>query len=136
MTITVDRTLELLEAEVTELGADFIYERPKGSRICLYVLNGQPSCLIARVLAKMGVPLEVLELMDQDGRTGRYDTGANCDSMINVADDFNITRAAAHLMLKAQQDQDNSYAYGDVLSAATAAANYFKQQYSEGVAVK
>jgi hypothetical protein len=62
---TVERVLDVMAEVVAEYGEDHVYQPPDLDYYkCLYVHHGRPSCLLAHVLARLGVPLEVLAGME------------------------------------------------------------------------
>jgi hypothetical protein len=51
--------LRALKAVVAEAGDDFVYQQgPSGE--CYYVVNDQPSCIAAKVLHRLGIPVDLL----------------------------------------------------------------------------
>lgn len=69
ITITKVSALEGLKALVEEYGEDFVYEQntDEDALSCAYVRGGEPSCMIGKFLAAVGVPLERLERADTLG---------------------------------------------------------------------
>jgi hypothetical protein len=61
--LTRDRAVELLEELIAEFGADYVYQPPDGTH-CVYVHDDQPSCGVGHVLARAGVPVDVLASVD------------------------------------------------------------------------
>lgn len=63
--IRVENVLRALDEVVREFGEDHVYRRPENAEDCLYVHNDPsgkvPGCIAAMVLARLGVPLNVLE---------------------------------------------------------------------------
>ena len=63
-----------LEAEVKEAGSDFVYPRTydaEGFKTrCVYVRDGQASCLIGRVLHRLGADIEELAELDRSLSNG------------------------------------------------------------------
>jgi len=65
--LSYDRALELLREVVAEFGEDYKYphypaERlPDGRKLrCFYVRDDQPSCIVAHVLHRAGIPVQDL----------------------------------------------------------------------------
>lgn len=68
ITITRVSALEGLKALVEEHGEDFVYQSIESAETsCTYVRDGEPSCMIGKFLAAVGVPLERLEQADWFG---------------------------------------------------------------------
>ena len=66
--ITVDDVRKGLTELVQEYGEDFRYtpkhKSESDSERCLYVWNGEPDCIVGKLLHRMGVPLERLQRAD------------------------------------------------------------------------
>lgn len=115
--IDLDRAVELLEAEVAEAGADFIYEKDKRDRgdypVCRYVKNDAPSCLVAKALFRAGVPMEVLTGLDFQAE------GLSTPIADAVfSDDIELSDDARMAFRKAQDAQDNGDSWGEALISA------------------
>lgn len=74
ITITKVSALKGLKALVEEYGEDFVYQRNDvGDGLgCSYVHDNEPSCMIGKFLAAVGVPLERLALADRFGGSPAY----------------------------------------------------------------
>lgn len=96
MTIKIDRNkaIELLEKALEEKGPDYVYERIDGG--CVYVSNGQPSCIVGHALAYAGVPIETISTFDEAGKG---------DGPYSWVDGSSINDLAVH----------NEYAYEEVV---------------------
>lgn len=60
--ITLTDAQRVVAEVVQEAGTDFVYEPPNtdtGGSVCVYYHDGHPSCLIGKVLVKLGVPLHL-----------------------------------------------------------------------------
>lgn len=65
--IGYDEAVEILN-ELIEGKEDFVYKpQVQGSSACVYVWDGQPSCLIGQLLARKGADNEFLHECDQRG---------------------------------------------------------------------
>ena len=80
MTVTAEGLSEALvteaiEAVVAEKGEDFVYDvevHGDGAN-CLYVKDGQPSCIVGHVMARLGYPLDMfIGLEGQTPITGPF----------------------------------------------------------------
>ncbi len=60
--------LVALREVVEEAGSDYQYPGDAGSP-CFYVVAGRPSCLVGRVLHKLGVPLGILSSYENSSPT-------------------------------------------------------------------
>ena len=64
MRITGEQMRAML-VEIANERPDYVYEPPEGfGGACVYVHNGEPSCIIGHALARFGVPLDDVELLD------------------------------------------------------------------------
>lgn len=57
---TLDQVQAKAREVIDEVGADHVYQSDPPDGACLYVKNGKPDCIVGRILAKLGVPLEFL----------------------------------------------------------------------------
>lgn len=51
--------------EVANERPDYVYEVPN-SGICLFQVDGKPSCIVGHALARLGAPAELLETLDAE----------------------------------------------------------------------
>ena len=61
-TLTYEQATELAEAEIAKEGANYVYpqmEIPGGGN-CQYFRDGEPSCIVGRILAELDVPEKAL----------------------------------------------------------------------------
>lgn len=124
-TIVIDeaKALELLQAEVDEKGADFIYKaelRVSSSThvTCKYAEDGCPSCLIGRALFRAGVAIERLELLDQ-----AYDGMSIGVVEADFDGEVELTEDAVAVFAAAQSVQDRGWSWGEALSRARRTAS-------------
>jgi hypothetical protein len=115
------RAVELLEKAVAERGEEWVYQRVHdplydfcGDGVCLYVNEGQPSCLVGMALVLHGVPVQRLEEINRVG------AGALHDHFAEV-----VAASAAEVFREAQTAQDSGATWGDALSAARSRAADF-----------
>jgi hypothetical protein len=102
----VRQVLATLDDVVTEAGEDFHYERTGGT--CYYIRDGQPDCLAARVLARLGMSTEALS---------HYENRA-CDSMGVFFPASHplappVDAAALYTLRAAQWLQDKEHTWGE-----------------------
>lgn len=109
-----DTALRLLEKQVAEAGSDYVYQTPGSSKVCKYVLDGQPSCLIARALVDYGVPVSVIAAWDAPTKTIGM-------AYTDYKPDF-LTYESAAVFAAAQDKQDETEPWGDALAEARATA--------------
>lgn len=64
--------INALEETVEETGRDHVYDMEHKVEVgmCSYVHNGEPDCIIARVLSKLGVPVEWLATQEGTSASG------------------------------------------------------------------
>lgn len=113
--LTYDKTVELLNETVQEFGEDYVYSRNDEGR-CVYVQDGQPSCLVGHVLVKAGVPLERLEAADSNfGGTG----ADVLIRQINREGAVKVDGKARTALAEAQYTQDHGNTWGLAVRRAT-----------------
>jgi hypothetical protein len=107
--------IRVMKQVVAEAGQNFVYDAPEPEPVhlkaCVYAYEGRPSCLVGRVLAKMGVPIETLESF------GHEDIGS-------LTGDPRVPLGAAtvHVLALAQNLQDNRVTWGVCLLKAMSTA--------------
>jgi hypothetical protein len=109
---------------VAEAGADYVYVKPDGYH-CAYVApgaDGQPSasCLIARVLTRLGLPLAELAKWDMGGESAlgygiHFGTSAHV-----VAESLGLSELTGEVLNAGQSAQDEGRVWGDALAEAEA----------------
>jgi hypothetical protein len=121
--IEIDRekALALLAAEVRTEGPQFIYK--KDERVdengdmqginCRYVEDGNPSCLVGRVLFRAGVPIEAISALDT-----QFEGISESIQDAKFPDDVNLTLDAREVLQAAQTSQDAGQTWGEALRAA------------------
>lgn len=123
---TKSAVIKALEEIVAELGEDYVYPEAVAGVGCVYVKNGQASCIAGRVIAKIDPEkIEQIEELEQkwgswgasdfDGQTqlAEGDEG----EVIN-APKLDATPAALEALGAAQWSQDRRATYGQALKAA------------------
>lgn len=101
--------LSLLQEVVAER-PDYVYERPVAdSPQCLYVLDNEPSCLVAQVLHRAGYSVETLSGLDGQGPIS--DAVREVPAIV-------LTGDAAAILEAAQGAQDDGETWGDALAVA------------------
>ena len=102
---------------VAEFGADYIYVKekrpnhvPENYSGCWYVSQDgkEPSCLIGRVLYRMGVPLEILGQHEGDAPNGP-------DLITLLMDSYGFDHNTLNVLAFAQGMQDNGATWGKCL---------------------
>lgn len=111
--LDADRALELMREVVVEFGEDYVY--PAGGfeenlASCVYVRDGQCSCLVGHVLHRAGATLEQLQELDN-----AWDPEINRVEF----DWLRLTEDARHALTEAQDEQDQGHTWGDALTRAT-----------------
>lgn len=115
--ITVASAHEGLKALVEEYGEEFVYQRntdPDAGPACAYVRGGEPSCLVGKFLANVGVPLERLERADYfGGDSARELLASLCDEGA-----LQYEPRAGWMLSAAQNVQDSGCTWGEALKMA------------------
>jgi hypothetical protein len=121
--ITPEVALDTLREVVAEAGEDYTYPPAMKGEACTYVAGGKPSCLIGRVLFKLGVPLERLEEADRaQGGTG--EPAFELLGTLKGEGVVDVDLDVRHLFSEAQFAQDNGSCWGSALAAATTEFGY------------
>jgi hypothetical protein len=105
--VGVPEMLAVIAEVVAEFGPDYVYQRKSGTNTgasCVYVYNGAPDCLAAKVLRKLGVPLADL---------AAFETKA-----CNIFTGYGISSRALEVLNVAQMQQDRGFSWGLCLEAA------------------
>lgn len=97
--VTVADVTPVIKKLVEEFGEDYVY--PRAGAVCVYQLDGEPSCIVGHVLDRLGVPYE--EWWDDD----------QADAERLPFKDELVSSALAH----AQRQQDIGYSWGEALEA-------------------
>lgn len=122
-TLTPRHALRLMADVVAEFGGGHVYKRvpsqgPCNSDGCLYLQkdkdgNDCPSCLVGHVLARWGLPLDLLSRWN--GLTA-YSLAQEMRHDNGVA--FEILDEAVELLVVAQESQDSGEPWGTALAKA------------------
>lgn len=118
ITKTYDETLATLREVVAEAGEDFVYQQQYGEA-CYYSVNGEPACIVGRVLAKWGVDLTRMDssaVVDDGNLSGLFANGLlirlRTEGVLDVGQD------GVKLLKLAQARQDGECTWGESLSRA------------------
>lgn len=107
-TIDIKTVVNVADAVVDEVGTDYRYQHdPTGER-CTYVRNSAPSCLVAVILNRIGVPVEQLDHWD-----GTREQAIRSIPHFREADPNVINFLSA-----AQLHQDNDGTWADAIAIA------------------
>jgi hypothetical protein len=110
------RALELL-CDVVDGNEDFVYhEDPRVGR-CMYVLDGQPSCLVGHVLARAGWTVEQVAGLDPYLDDYIYKGGVSASELFDAFPEY-FTKDAGRVLAAAQGAQDLQNSWGDALEFA------------------
>lgn len=113
--------LELLCEVVAEKGEDYVYRPPNGRDECVYVHNGECSCLVARVLHKLGVSIEDLARLDTASEGGGAVAVWQAIE-VGLIPGLTFTPEAREALMSAQFAQDGFKTWGEALQAAERAS--------------
>lgn len=103
-----------LEAIVAEYGEDFVYQQRdtlSGSR-CVYVWQGEPDCIVGKLLHRLGVPVEQLARGD-----GKLLAGA----LVEHLEELGVISAedgVSEILDRAQSRQDAGRTWGQSVREA------------------
>jgi hypothetical protein len=96
---------------VEEFGEDYIYPRnlsDKDSNACDYVRKGQPSCIVAQVAYRAGIPIETMSHWDTASAFGK---GISAETALRGY----ATYDAKEILQLAQKHQDSGMSWGEAL---------------------
>lgn len=117
ITLTFEKTKQLLREAVAEKGEDYVYKNPStqySHAACEYThtVEGKttPGCLVGNVLYRAGVPLKELTL--REGSAYNLFPTLEQDRIIS------FDEKASWLLKEAQRRQDNGWTWGDSESLA------------------
>lgn len=105
-TLTLQKAISLAR-EIVEGHEDYVYEMVAGA--CVYVHDGQCSCLVGWVLHAHGVSLEELK---------ERNLGSICSRTGPLGDLPFVTKDAAQFLVDLQETQDRSNPWGEALAYA------------------
>jgi hypothetical protein len=107
--LTYDRTVELLRRVVAEKGSDYVCPTVDDGddEACRYVVDDQPSCLVAHVFVAAGVTVDELREVEGHGPTSVLER----PQFLAWAD-----QPARLLLARAQNGQDERHPWGEVVT--------------------
>lgn len=114
--LTYTTAVEILDGLVEEFGDDYVYPRGENGK-CDYVRDGKPSCIVGHVLAKVGVPIERLEVAD----AGVFGCGVSAFGLLSALHAEYVLRfdgSVRNLLTEAQCRQDGSAPWGEAVKQA------------------
>lgn len=103
--VTNEQVTQAIVAVVGFAGRDYVYPTYDGSG-CFYVYNDEPSCLVGRVLHRLGADIQDLRACDELG-------GIN-DAVLERVD-IQMSKAAQTALRYAQGAQDQRKTWGHAL---------------------
>lgn len=122
MTISIDvaEALHGLELALAERGADYVYPSPES---CVYLnsITGEPDCLVAVALDKLGVSREDQVAVNGLGEFHElieYDNDGDPTDARTIIIGFDITTDAILVLRAAQKLQDQGEPWGSAYEAA------------------
>lgn len=105
--------------EVAEANPDFVYRAPSVHELCVYVDEGQPSCLVGHGLWNLGL---INETFDNGEPYWAKDANPNYQSVCDVLDRLGLwdqmTEAQRVWVGVAQSTQDDSLSWGTSIRRA------------------
>jgi hypothetical protein len=115
--------ISAMKQVIAEAGPDYVYQKRNDvfTGGCCYVYNGEPDCLIARVLSKMGVSVSAIK--SWEGKAAYHMSPKFDWACIKP---IGLLHPTTELLGTAQTFQDNGFPWGRCLSEAIdfAAVNY------------
>lgn len=114
--LTISTAVEILDELVEEFGSDYVYNNGLRGQ-CDYVRDGKPSCIVGHVLAKVGVPIERLEVADT-ALSGGGMTAATLLRRLAEEEVLTCDVPTGTLLSEAQYNQDARETWADSVKAA------------------
>lgn len=107
--VTIEQVAETIEAVVAEAGTDYLYTRrpARSGSTCHYVHEGSADCIVGRVLARLGVPIEWLAAQDE------FEGGLNAYVVTGF---LSLPTVARDALNAAQRTQDMGRTWGVALA--------------------
>lgn len=110
--LTLDRVKALAAEVVEEFGKDYVYPEEHrrwntGTHMCVYVHEGNPSCMVGQILARHGVSTEQLSRFEFRGAW-------------NVASNLvpGTSESALRYLDRLQGKQDEGFTWGESMESA------------------
>lgn len=118
--VTVETVIKALEEVVAEKGEDYVY--PNAGAECLYAIDGEPSCIVGHVIARLDPETfqQVVEFEDVNGSFGAGKFGTGVDAYVDywgsypAFGDNNVKK----VLVSAQIAQDAGYEWKVALKEA------------------
>lgn len=113
-TITIKDVVESTE-KIVKGKAGFVYPRASASwkvaGNCTYVYRNRPDCLIGRILADQGVPVETLKKLDTalEGSSVSFDSMDSLNILRKAKFKFDDKAVDAMATMQAEQDMGNPW---------------------------
>lgn len=114
--LTADKARQYMREAVEDAGADYVYRQHHSE--CLYVVGGEPACLIGHVLIKAGVGVEEFPTREGDDplgllgfREGQKGRAREREQLSGIAANESVARA----LTAAQEMQDAGATWGSAL---------------------
>lgn len=116
--LDADRAIVLLREVVAEFGKNHVYTKRDGSEVCAYVHGDAdelvPGCIVAQVLHRHGVPMNVLSQYEGLGAVQLGDS----NHLVRRGVQPLLTEAAGIVLSRAQWAQDSLMTWGTALREA------------------
>lgn len=121
--MSVEEVRALIVRAIEEKGADYRYQMPTQVdpetgdewQDCVYVADGQPSCLVGHVLVMAGVPMP--SILPYEGTSADATWGSLMDGTPPTTYVRGESSVVAQALWAAQQAQDNGKTWGEALEA-------------------
>lgn len=114
ITIDLARARELINECIDDRGEDYVYEKPSGSSVCLYVHHyeegvSSAGCIVGMALNKAGIPLDEI------------DTQMNASHLLRLLEDnemLEVSNNAVEYLQYVQDRQDKGATWADARAYA------------------
>jgi hypothetical protein len=123
--VTFDEVDAIVKAEIAAEGKDFVYGRHDTTPFtpgpaCMYAVDGKADCIVGRVLAKLGVPVESMQYVEDTNAENRYAVGTADVVIDHLREDglLNFDAKAITFLTILQSNQDNQETWGDAYEMA------------------
>lgn len=123
--VTFDEVDAIVKAEIEAEGEDFVYGRHDKAPFtpgpaCMYAVDGKADCIVGRVFAKLGVPVESMHYNEAVNAENRYAVGTADAVMENLRRDglLDFDAKSVKFLTILQSNQDNQETWGDAYRMA------------------
>lgn len=128
--ITAAHVLAVLH-DIATAEADRVDPRSEAGLLPRYLHRGQPNCLAARVLARLGYPTSVLRALDREFPTGELVHGGVQIAHSRHPSLRRLDDNARALLQHLQTQQDRGWPWGRIIKQAATRSKWFSRRHEK-----